>query len=656
MTEPGTTPSYWPGISDSCNAMFSWLSDGKPSGVVRSENQDGLEDVLRRHRNEIARLDAEIAAVQGPSAGAEDGLPPGAEWPPVVSRGPPQPTGAVSAEDRFQCRVEEARRLEEEIAAAKCLASAAWLHGPGASIEHEMVRRRHIADVERLEATLAYVRLSLLNSTAYEGVAQQAMPVYFGPNVAGTSVPASSSACGSWLPPATAVWPPEPSERETVYVNPTEVLAERRRKFDDRLFRLWVEDCATSRGVRLHAMDVSSFARMHTDVRDADIQAMYDHFTQRRHGRKFAASFSDREHESELRDFLTCLLDAVYFELGEAGGCSALELRFPSEIDPPPCPQHDARHTHVLVDLPKSNQNDSAPLSKTWIREKILVPRAATSCASSRSSRSAGRSKPSFESDFYHLYAAPQASRARRPLSARAAVAQQAPAVPSDGSQKARPSSAGRASKESVWSAEQDSVHTKCRPSSRRPPTPAVAVASGGSMSKSTCRTRASVPKGSSQRQATPTLFGQQRPPRPNSAKELKQQRVADSIQRSAGLEDSEASVSGDFEVSLAKFPAVNLMKPPPQQVEAALAWTSGVAPSPAALNAATARASAHAQARGLASSVDSTVLDGGRDAYSDPYPPTLTASTSAASTCCEHPPEPRRSTPPRRLLRHPSI
>ncbi|CAJ1364847.1 unnamed protein product [Effrenium voratum] len=165
----------------------------------------------------------------------------------------------------------------------------------------------------------------------------------------------------SWPRPTTA-WSPQINDPPEV-IPPNEVVAERRRQFGDRLFRLWVEDDVPGRGVRVHALDTTSFLRSCVEFSDLDVQAMFDHWffrLARSHQNSLAAP---------LTQFLLCLLDAAYFQL-EGGH---LRLRVPAEIPPLP-PEPDKE----LIEVPAykaSPTSSAAPLTKEWIRDKLLVPR-----------------------------------------------------------------------------------------------------------------------------------------------------------------------------------------------------------------------------------------------------------------------------------------
>ncbi|CAJ1461695.1 unnamed protein product [Effrenium voratum] len=200
----------------------------------------------------------------------------------------------------------------------------------------------------------------------------------------------------SWPRPTTA-WSPQINDPPEV-IPPNEVVAERRRQFGDRLFRLWVED-VPGRGVRVHALDTTSFLRSCVEFSDLDVQAMFDHWffrLARSHQNSLAAP---------LTQFLLCLLDAAYFQL-EGGH---LRLRVPAEIPPLP-PEPDKE----LIEVPAykaSPTSSAAPLTKEWIRDKLLVPRSMVGRSTSRSSGG------------YSCYSRGQgAPHAPRPSSARTSV------------------------------------------------------------------------------------------------------------------------------------------------------------------------------------------------------------------------------------------
>lgn len=206
-------------------------------------------------------------------------------------------------------------------------------------------------------------------------------------------------------------------------------MVERRRRFGDRLFRLWVEDCALRGGVRVHAMDVQSLCRSHVDLHDNDVQSMFNRFISRSCNRmeRWIAGVSETSsaaHDRELQEFLCCLLDAAYFELDEAG--SSLQLRLPAFVEPLAAVPAEEQ-TLVEVDRP---QSPKSPISAHWIREKLLVPRSVASeravgpttqrsrsqCSVSRSSRGGGgRARSSDRQSPAAVYGAPP----RRPRSAR---------------------------------------------------------------------------------------------------------------------------------------------------------------------------------------------------------------------------------------------
>lgn len=153
-------------------------------------------------------------------------------------------------------------------------------------------------------------------------------------------------------------------------VQPAEVLAERRRCLQgagldgaDRLFRLWAEDIADRRGVRVHAMDTSSFSRRHVDLGDGTIQRMFDVYCSRRE--HHSSGRGDAGHDEVLHEFLLRLLDEAYFELSVDG--LDVDLRLPDEVRP-------LRTVPDLIVL-DGQPCSTSPLSKQWIRERILASR-----------------------------------------------------------------------------------------------------------------------------------------------------------------------------------------------------------------------------------------------------------------------------------------
>jgi hypothetical protein len=194
-----------------------------------------------------------------------------------------------------------------------------------------------------------------------------------------------------------------------------------------------VEDCTTRGGVRVHSMDVLSLCRSHVDLRDDDVQHMFNHFTHCSRSRmeRWIAGFSESNasaHDRELQEFLCHLLDAAYFELDESG--SDLQLRLPAFVEPPHSMPSE-EHTLIEVERP---QSPKSPLSARWIREKILVPRSAaqeratggvsqcsrSQCSNSRSSQSRG---PRAESPSAQRASSVYGTGSRRPRSARRASA-----------------------------------------------------------------------------------------------------------------------------------------------------------------------------------------------------------------------------------------
>jgi hypothetical protein len=139
-------------------------------------------------------------------------------------------------------------------------------------------------------------------------------------------------------------------------------------------------------------MDVTSLSRMHLELRDCEIQAMFDHFTHRRSdimGRGWVASPAlgesiESAHDRDLRDFLCHLLDAAYFELASDG--VTLLLRLPAFVEPPLAMREEptlmevspvpGRRCAACPDGPTdANRPLDESISARWIRDKLLVPR-----------------------------------------------------------------------------------------------------------------------------------------------------------------------------------------------------------------------------------------------------------------------------------------
>lgn len=350
--------------------------------------EECLGDVLRRHQEEIRDLEAQLAEAQASKA---------------------------SPPDVQQFYIAEVRRLEGQLSSLQQRYSPTYLHGPAASIEHEVLRRRHLSEVQRLESALVAARLRLERLGLSRLVGQQGTPVSepvhlttpvapiawqaWGPPVdavppmrsAHTERAAARSGAGTMPPQGSATGPhahpstsashccisagtAAASPQPIAEIVPESVVVERRRCFGNRVFRLWVEDCALRHGVRIHAMDVASLAQTDAEVCDADLQAMYSHFVIRR--RELARrrwinmevySSSDGDHDHDLQDFLTCLLDSAYFELSE--GHDKIELRLPRRVDPPLAESQ----AHDVIEIEKKSQESE--LSVSWIRDRILVPR-----------------------------------------------------------------------------------------------------------------------------------------------------------------------------------------------------------------------------------------------------------------------------------------
>lgn len=320
----------------------------------------------------------------------------------------------------------EVRLLESELHAARTSPLAAWLRGPVTCIEHEVVRRRYAAKVQELQHQLVEAQRR------------------FAAAAAGTPPP---------MPPAVAWGPPQVNEPAEV-VAPSDVVVERRRQFGDRLLRLWVEDVPFRGGARVHAMDTTSFVRSVAEFSDMDIQVMFDSWWQRL-ARSRQAALADGD---PLREFLLCLLDASYFELD---GIGQLQLRVPAAV--PPLPPVPDKELIEILSYKASSHSSAEPLTKDWIRDKLLVPRSVVSSSSSSQRRSgcaAYAPKPRSSS----ARGAQSSSRAR-PSSAR----------PSSTRSAARSSSSGPVPRWSMSDASAEGSFfndSSERPSSRQPPVP----------------------------------------------------------------------------------------------------------------------------------------------------------------------------------------
>jgi len=259
--------------------------------------------------------------------------------------------------------------------------AAPWLQGPVTCIEHAAVRQPHAEKMRQLQD---------LRDQLQEAEHRLAVDTV-------NSRPWSS---------------PGPAAQINSFAEvlaPSEVVVSRHRRFSGRLFRLWVEDLAQRRGVRVHALDTSSFLRSCVDLSDVDIQAMFDHWFLR------LSRSRQKSLQAPLKQFLLLLLDAAYFDMPDG---SELRLRVPSVIPAlPPDPEQE------LIEVAKAPE-----LTKEWIRDQILVPKAMGVSASRPSS---GKLKPSkaSRSSGYGCYAR-SASRGHsqgpprpaRPSSARMAV------------------------------------------------------------------------------------------------------------------------------------------------------------------------------------------------------------------------------------------
>lgn len=149
----------------------------------------------------------------------------------------------------------------------------------------------------------------------------------------------------------------------------TQAVVERRRRFQGRMFRLWVEDCMVRGGIRVHAFDTVSLTETHTDFSDAVVQRMFDNYWEcvRRIRESYGMSgapTTDAEHSAELREFLGCLLDSAHFELNDEG--NALALRVPTAVEP-----RDPISGSPRLSQAWREDQTRDPLTKTWIKTNI---------------------------------------------------------------------------------------------------------------------------------------------------------------------------------------------------------------------------------------------------------------------------------------------
>eukprot|EP00929_Paragymnodinium_shiwhaense_P098535 TRINITY_DN60002_c0_g1_i1.p1 TRINITY_DN60002_c0_g1~~TRINITY_DN60002_c0_g1_i1.p1 ORF type:complete len:610 (+),score=44.41 TRINITY_DN60002_c0_g1_i1:88-1917(+) len=185
----------------------------------------------------------------------------------------------------------------------------------------------------------------------------------------------------------------------------SDILVERRRHFAGRLVRLWVEDCSERGGIRVHALDTSSFGRTHADISDASLQLMFDDYWHRK-----GKSNLHGDHDQDLQEFLRQLLDQAYFDSHDDS--NELELRIPDTVQPL---KVTPEVQMIQVPVTKPAATPGSPLSKEWIRDTILVPRGVV-CARHASSREASRCFYSSASDTSRWLTPPSQSR---PSSAR---------------------------------------------------------------------------------------------------------------------------------------------------------------------------------------------------------------------------------------------
>ncbi|CAE7725973.1 unnamed protein product [Symbiodinium sp. CCMP2592] len=182
-------------------------------------------------------------------------------------------------------------------------------------------------------------------------------------------------------------------------------------------------------------------------------QVMFDSWWQRL-ARSRQAALADGD---PLREFLLCLLDASYFELD---GIGQLQLRVPAAV--PPLPPVPDKELIEILSYKASSHSSAEPLTKDWIRDKLLVPKSVVSSTSS-SQRSRGCAAYAPKPRSSSARGAQGSSRAR-PSSAR----------PSSTRSAARSSSSGPVPRWSMSdaSAEGSFFNDSERPSSTRCPVP----------------------------------------------------------------------------------------------------------------------------------------------------------------------------------------
>jgi hypothetical protein len=457
----------------------AWLPS-RPGGNYADDriHQRDLEDLLQEQRRELINMHLALDEANRRAS------PTGAATPPFGCQSPSPYLERLQAQQAAAGLREALEELERRV-------PPEWLYGPATSIEHELARRRHLAEVQRLEAALAdplglgacsqplsYSSEKCPPSTAWSRSPSRPVVLPSGGRPADVSGPfgMASPELAAWPPPARPFAEPDPTKAwpRTIEVAPSDIIVERKRRFGDHLFRLWVEDCSLRGGVRVHAMDVMSLCRSHIDLRDCDVQAMFNVYFSHNTGSmgRWIAGKAESvacEHDRDLCEFLCCLLDAAYFELDDDG--SGLQLRVPAFVQPPPVvPSEDP--TLIEVD---NHKDPSSPLTSRWIREKILVPRSVaversvgqrsrSQCSGGGSARSSGlrtrsqcsgrgsvrsspSEKPSAQKDF-PVYAAGHRRQTRSAHKAAAKAHRDAvsgvPSRPSSGHRTTRASSAHR--------------------------------------------------------------------------------------------------------------------------------------------------------------------------------------------------------------------
>lgn len=318
-------------------------------GGKLQEAEHCLQESKKRHADEIAHLESELASTQRRASESWlSGPVTAVEYAITEAR-----RRHLSELDQLQAQISEIRRVSDP---------TAWLSRPVASVEQAFAIKQYAAELSRIEAELQATRVA----SAYSSPKAVTVPVKPHGSL-GRDRPPGTVELPPRLPPGpvTSSSPVPPPPRGASETPASTVLVERRRLFGERSFRLWAEDCATRGGVRFHAMDEANLSRTHVDLRDTDIKVMFEAYCQQM-GDSENIDSQTEQHATQVNEFLLRMLDTAYFELGEGG--DSLELRLPLSVAPRPKRRDDV--DVVEVDC-------SSPLTKGWIKEKILMPKAA---------------------------------------------------------------------------------------------------------------------------------------------------------------------------------------------------------------------------------------------------------------------------------------